>query len=275
MTTPTEIQAKRDRVLDILKSAPSVLVAFSGGVDSSLLLALAKEALGSRVLGVTVRSALVPEIDRQDAATIAARIGCEHVYLDLDQLADAALRANPPDRCYHCKHLIMEALQKLAAERGLTMVAEGSNVDDRGDYRPGSRAVREMGVRSPLAEAGLTKPEIRVLSRELALPSAEKPAMACLASRIPYGESLTPERLARVDRAESFLRGLGFAQVRVRDHGASARIEVPDAEIPRLADPDLRARVVAELRRTGYTYVALDLEGYRTGTMNRTLGPRD
>ncbi len=262
---------KRARVVAALHSAGSVLVAFSGGTDSSLLLALAREAVGERCLAVTVRSPLTPRREREEAAALAAHLGVRHRYLDIDPLADAELRANTPERCYLCKRMLLRALLGVARAECLAIMADGSNVDDGGDYRPGRRAVAELGVRSPFVEAGLTKDEIRRLSREMGLPSWDKPAMACLASRIPYGDPLDAARLARIDRAEELVRAAGFRQVRVRDHGTVARIELTAEELPALIEPEMRARVTAGLRALGFTYVALDLEGYRTGALNRAL----
>jgi uncharacterized protein len=272
MSMESDIREKRALVVGALRGAGSALVAFSGGTDSSLLLALAKEAVGEKLLAVTARSALTPRRERAEATLLAGNLGVRHRYLDIDPLADAELRANTPERCYLCKRMLLMALQEMARAEGLAVVVDGSNVDDDGDYRPGRRAVAELGVCSPFVDAGLTKHEIRRLSREMGLPTWDKPAMACLASRVPYGDPLDAERLARIDEAEEFLRASGFRQVRVRDHGSVVRLEVPPDDLPALIEPAMRARVTGALRAMGFAYVALDLEGYRTGALNRTLG---
>lgn len=265
------LKAKYEDLLTRIRATDGALVAFSGGVDSSFLTAAAREALGDRVLAVTGRSPSVPLRELAAAAEFAAQLGVRHRFVDTTEFADPTFAANPPDRCYHCKSILFRALQGIAEAEGLAVVLEGSNTDDLGDYRPGSRATKELGVRAPMVEAGLAKEEIRALSREMGLPTWSKPAMACLASRVPYGEDLTPERMRRIDRAEEALFDRGFVQVRVRDHGEVARIEVLPAEIPRLAEPAVRADLVAAIKDAGYLYVALDLEGYRTGAMNEGL----
>jgi uncharacterized protein len=267
------IETKYQQVVGRLRAYRGVLVAFSGGVDSSLLLAAAREALGDAVLAVTARSALQPAREVGEAREVAAFLGARHRVLDTDPLANAELRANLPNRCYLCKRDLLAGLHRIAREEGLEAVVEGSNRDDLEDFRPGARAVRELEVRSPLAEAGLTKPEIYALARARGLPSRDRPPLACLASRVAYGLPLTAERLARIDAAEETLRALGLTQLRVRDHDTVARIEVPAAELARLVRPDVRAGLVERLKALGYSYVALDLEGYRSGAMNEALGP--
>ncbi len=279
MTTPSPLRAhthsdsldKQTRLIELLRSLESVVVAFSGGVDSTYLLSVAREALPSGVLAATVKSALHMKQEGADAAEIAGRLDVPHRVIEADPLADPELRANPPERCYICKRALLGDLVALAEAEGYAAVIEGSNVDDLDDYRPGMRAVRELAIRSPLLEVGLTKAEIRQLARDRDLPNWEKPAMACLASRIPYGEPLSADRLSRIDRAENVLHGLGFAQVRVRDHGSVARVEIPPADIGTLTDPRLREEAAKALKEIGYTFVTIDLEGYRTGSLNQEL----
>lgn len=267
------MEDKYTRLIETLQSMDGVVVAFSGGVDSTLLLAAAVEALGDRALAVTGRSPTIPAREIDEAQSLAASIGARHRFVETHEMENPQYRANPPDRCYHCKQVLFVTLLAVARREGLPQVVEGSNAGDRGDYRPGSGAARELAIRSPLAEVGLSKDEIRALSKARELPTWNKPAMACLASRIPYGEEITPQRLGRVERSEVALRELGFAQLRVRDHGDVARIELTEAEFERLVGGDLRGRVVAALKAAGYRYVSLDLQGYRTGAMNEVLEP--
>ena len=271
MANENDREVKLERLRAQLREIGSAAVAFSSGVDSTFLLRVAHEELGENVVAVTARSHSFPKRELDEAAAFCAREGVRHEIIDSEELDIPGFAENPPDRCYHCKKAIFGKLVAFAQANGLAAVLEGSNMDDDGDYRPGRRAIRELGVLSPLHDAGLAKAEIRALSKKMGLPTADKPSFACLASRFPYGERITAAGLERVERAEQWLMdaGLGLAQLRVRSHGDMARIEVPPADIPRLA---ARAEeIVAALKSFGFTYVALDLQGYRTGSLNETL----
>ena len=257
--------------LDAIRGMRRVVVAFSAGVDSTLLLAMAVNALGAEnVLAAVGVSPSLPAEERQAAREIAEQLGAELVEVATGELDDPRYAANPAERCYFCKHDLFGRLGELAKLRGFDTVLSGANADDTGDFRPGMRAALELGVRSPLLEAGLTKAQIRTLSRHMNLPTWDKPAMACLASRVPYGQAITAERLGRIERAERAVRKLGFRQVRVRDHDRVARIEVPDDDLPRLLE--LRIQVAAAMKRAGYAYATMDLLGFRSGSANEVLG---
>ena len=267
----TETEAKLEHLRAALREIGSAVVAFSSGVDSTFLLRVAHEELGERVVAATIRSHTFPKRELDEAAAFCRAEGVRHKIIDSEELDIPGFAENPPDRCYHCKRELFSKLLAFARENGLAAVLEGSNLDDDGDYRPGRRAIRELGIVSPLHEAGLTKTEIRALSREMGLPTSDKPSFACLASRFPYGERITAAALERVERAEQWLldAGLGLKQLRVRSHGDLARIEVPPDAIPRLAAR--AAEIAAAFKDIGFAYVALDLRGYRTGSMNETL----
>ena len=263
-----ELQQKASHLLEVLRPLCQVLVAFSGGIDSTVLLAAAREACGDGVLAVTASSATYPRRELQAARRIAALLGARHQILKTRELDDPTFAANPPDRCYHCKRELFQRLGGLAAAEGCRAVVEGSNVDDLGDFRPGERAGREAGVASPLRQASLTKADIRALARALGLPNWDKPAAACLASRFPYGTVITRDGLQKIERIEDALRDLGFAQVRARSHGDLVRIELGGEAIAAAAAEGVRETIVQVAKREGYRFVALDLQGYRTGSFN-------
>ena len=262
---------KRDRLLSILKGYGSLLVAYSGGVDSSFLLAMACEALNTNLIAVTSASPFYPESETSDARDFAASLGVEHLIIHSSTMDRTDVTANTKDRCYLCKKYLMEELLKIAGRRGIRHVAHGANIDDLSDYRPGFTATQEMGIKAPMVEAKLTKSDIRRLSKEMNLVTWDKPPMACLASRIPYGTPITEKDLKMVEQAEKVLFDLGFIACRVRMHGKVARIEVETGDIDRLMDQKTRFVVIEELRKIGFSHVAVDLEGYHQGSLNRLL----
>lgn len=266
-----ELRNKYESLKTLLGDLGGVVIAYSGGADSSLLLKVAVDVLGPRALAITATSPTYPPKEVEEATRLARELGARHRIIGTDELETEAFANNPPERCYYCKTELFQKLVAIACEEGLPVVADGANVDDVGDYRPGLRAGAELGVRSPLREAGLGKDDVRAISRELGLPTWDKPSFACLASRFPYGDRITAENLKQVAAAEQVLRGLGFQQIRVRHHGDTARIEVDPAEFPAIIHPERRDRIVRAFRELGYLYVTLDLAGYRTGSMNEPL----
>jgi pyridinium-3,5-biscarboxylic acid mononucleotide sulfurtransferase len=272
-TVPSGLEGRLAELRTILEDMGQVVVAYSGGVDSSLLLKVAVDSLGAGVYAVIASSPTYPGREIRSARALARKLKVRHEVISTSEMDNPAFTANPPLRCYHCKRELMSEIRKIAARKGIAVIVDGQNADDLGDYRPGARAAAELGVRSPLREAGLSKADIRTLSRRFRLPTWNKPAMACLASRFPYDTPITAEALVRVERAEDALRALGFGQLRVRHHDTVARIEVLPGEIARIVRPAVREKIVAALRKSGYAYVTLDLSGYRTGSMNETLGP--
>ena len=266
-----ELQDKLDRLKEYIGELGSLAVGFSGGVDSSLLIAVAHEVLGDNALAVTAVDASVPEREVEDATKFCEERGIRQVICRVNPLEIEEYRNNGPDRCYFCKHGIFSEIKKIAEENGIEYTAEGSNIDDLGDYRPGLKAAEELSVKCPLREAGLNKADIREISKEMGLPTWSKPAYACLASRFVYGEEITEEKLHMIDRAEQFLIEHGFYEERVRMHGKMARIEVSPENIPRLAEEEMRNAVYDEFKKIGFTYVTLDLHGYKQGSMNATI----
>lgn len=270
-TSVTLSEEKLERLRAIIDGYGSLLLAFSGGVDSSLLLKVAVERLGKRVSAFTAASPLHQAWEVDEARELAAALGVNHIVCAGDLPVDPAFVANPPERCYYCKKEIFAAAKQVAADLGLAVVADGSNVDDLADFRPGRRALAELGIRSPLQEAGLSKAEIRALSKRFGLPTWDRQPLACLASRIPYGTEITRQRLQQVERCETLLRSEGFSRFRVRYHGDLARIEVAVEDLPRLLTSPLRERVSARCREAGFSYVTVDLDGFRSGSLNETL----
>lgn len=267
----TNIQDKREQLMKYIQGMESVAVAFSGGVDSTFLLKIAQEALGDRVVAVTARSCSFPERELNEAIRFTKENQIQHLIVDSEELDIEGFSSNPLNRCYLCKHELFSKMREIAWKNGYREILEGSNMDDMGDYRPGLDAVSELGIKSPLRYAELSKDEIRILSKEMSLPTWEKQSFACLSSRFPYGESITAEKLKMVDLAEQILLDMGFRQVRVRHHGTLARIEIDESQFEKLMEKSTRFALQEQLKEIGFTYVTLDITGYRTGSMNETI----
>ena len=266
------LKQKTEKIKSLILRMDSTLVAFSGGVDSTLVLALAYEVLGEKVLGVTAQSASVPNREMKASRQLAKEIGSKHLIIKTEEMSNPEYQANPTNRCYHCKTELYSSLKKVAKREKISHILNGTNTDDLGDYRPGLDSAREQGVRSPLVEAEFNKQDVRNLSRVMGLSIWNKPAMACLSSRIPYGQSVTPEKLSRVEQAEDLLLSLGFKQVRVRHLGTQACIEIDKNEIPRYqSDESIQKSVQKKLMVLGFSSVVLDPEGYRMGSLNKAL----
>ena len=271
----TKVPSKADRLKAIIRSRPKAIVAFSGGVDSTLLLRIARDVLGPRnVIAVTGVSQTYTADEKRTALRFARELDVEHVLIETDELASSDFSANPADRCYFCKRELLGKILDLARSRGVDAVYDATNVDDLSDYRPGRKALEESGVTSPLLEAGFTKKDVRLLSRRLGLPSWDKPANPCLASRVPYGTPITEETLDSIRDGEAFIRKLGFPIVRLRHHGELARIEVPAGDLARIVKPAAAKKIAARLRSLGYLWTAIDVEGYRMGSLNRAVEGR-
>ncbi|MBO4928324.1 MAG: ATP-dependent sacrificial sulfur transferase LarE [Clostridiales bacterium] len=265
------LHAKKRKLEQYLQDLGSIAVAFSSGVDSTFLLKVAKDVLGDKAIAVTAKSGSFPNRELKEAEAFCKKVGIRQIVFESDELSIDGFRQNPKNRCYICKKALFRKIIEVASAEGIGNVAEGSNLDDNGDYRPGLVAVAELGIKSPLRYAGLSKEEIRILSKEMDLPTWDKPSFACLASRFVYGETISEEKLKMVEEAEQLLLDLGFRQVRVRVHGNIARIEVLPEEIGKLTDEKVRNNVYNTLKSLGFDYVTMDLAGYRTGSMNETL----
>ncbi|HPD61253.1 MAG TPA: ATP-dependent sacrificial sulfur transferase LarE [Thermodesulfobacteriota bacterium] len=267
----SSLNAKVNSLRKILRDMGKILLAFSGVVDSTFLLKIAHEELSEDTLAVTAVSPIHPTEEYESACQIARSFKIKHLMIETQELKNPTFWSNPPDRCYFCKKELFQTLQTIARQEGIAFVIDASTMDDLSDFRPGRTAAQEEGIRSPLIEAKLTKKEIRIISQEKGLPTWDKPSMACLASRFPYGEFISLEKIKRVACAENFLRGFGFSQVRVRSHDKLARIEVDAGLIQKLTNPEFRERIINELKHLGFIYLTVDLEGYRTGSHNEVL----
>jgi len=265
------LEGKLKRLKDILTNMESALVAYSGGVDSTLVMKVAKDVLGDKVLAVTAKSPVYPPEEIEQAKALARNLKVRHKIIETDEMANPKFVNNPKDRCYWCKEELFTRLLSIAGENSLKYVVDGTNFDDLDDFRPGMKAAGDLGIRSPLKEAIFTKEDIRSLSKHLGLPAWNKPALACFGSRFPYGMKITKESLNKVDKAERCLKNLGITQVRVRHHDKIARIEVMEEDIPKLLEEKSRRRLISYFKKLGYSYIAVDLEGYRTGSMNEVL----
>ena len=273
-TLTPSLEAKYKLLRSAIARCESAVVCFSGGVDSALLLQVAHDVLGDKCVAMTAVSVTMAQSERRDAMALAQELGVAHEVIESNELQRPGFAQNPVDRCYHCKAELMELARPLADKLGFGEVLLGTNIDDLGDHRPGLDAAKERGARHPMVEAGLTKPEVRELSQALGLRTWDKPQLACLSSRFPYGTEITEARLAQVDEFEDGLRGLGFRQLRVRYHDQVARLELEGSAMPRALDPDMRMQIVALGRRCGFTFVALDLAGFTSGSLNQLVGLR-
>jgi uncharacterized protein len=269
-----EVQNTLKQLKCHIKKMSSLAVAYSGGVDSTFLLKVAHDVLQDRAIAVTARSSTYPEREFKEAAEFTRSAGIKHIVIQSEELEIEGFTNNPPNRCYLCKYELFSKIKEVAGKYDIQHIAEGSNIDDLDDYRPGMQAIKELGIISPLKDAGLGKDAIRKLSKQMGLPTWDKQSFACLASRFPYGEKITQEKLAMVDRAEQYLLDLGFKQVRVRHHGDTARIEVAEAERLKFFDLKLMENVYKQFKEIGFAYAALDLKGYRTGSMNEVIDTR-